>query len=196
MELGMPVATNWEACQTQINSDGFTYFPLKHLSPRLHQIIELRNTLGLRSPVHTLSRLLNPCDARCVIQGIFHPGYRPVHQLAAQSLGYQRVDVIKGEAGEIERNPDIPCLVQSVREGDLSDTTWPALFSKRHTKETELSVSELVSLWRGHSKHEYGEAAVIGTCAIALALLGKAETQNQAQEMAQDFWSQRNKSFL
>ncbi|RLP56004.1 MAG: glycosyl transferase family protein [Ketobacter sp.] len=195
-ELGLPIAENWHDCQQQVNRQGFTYFPLRNLSPRLHQIIELRNTLGLRSPVHTLSRLLNPCNARCIIQGIFHPGYRPVHQLAAQALGYKRVDVIKGEAGEIERNPDIPCLVQSVRNGEVQDKTWPALFNKRHVKETDFTIGNLVSLWRGQSEHEYGEASVIGTCAIAFTLLGKAESPPQAEEMARDVWSQRNKSFL
>lgn len=194
--LGLPVARQWDECHDHLATTGFTYFPLKHLSPRLHQIIELRNTLGLRSPVHTLSRLLNPCNAPCVIQGIFHPGYRPVHQLAAQTLGYQRVDVIKGEAGEIERNPDIPCLVQSVREGELIDETWPAMFSKRHVKETELSLEALVSTWHGKHEHEYGEAAVIGTCAIALKLLGRAESREDAECMARDLWAERDKTTI
>lgn len=195
-ELGLGVASTWSGCRQQLDLRGFTYFPLAHLSPTLHRIIELRNVMGLRSPVHTLSRLLNPCDAKAVIQGIFHPGYRPVHQIAAQALGYERVDVIKGEAGEIERNPDTECLVQSVRGGELLDETWPAMFSKRHVKESELDLKGFISVWRGDNCHEYGEAAVIGTTAIALKLLGKAETQSDAEAMALDLWAQRNKSFL
>ncbi|MCG8535923.1 MAG: glycosyl transferase family protein [Pseudomonadales bacterium] len=195
-DLGLPVAQSWNDCSSQLDSHNFTYFPLEHLCPKLHSIIELRNVMGLRSPVHTLSRLLNPCDSEHVIQGIFHPGYRPVHQVAAQALGYQSVDVIKGEAGEIERNPDIDCLVQSVRNGELSDETWPALFSKRHVKEDNLTIEHLVETWQGKREHEYGEAAVIGTTAIALKLLGKAESQPRANEMAQDLWHQRNKTFI
>ncbi len=195
-ELGMGVATSWAECAEQLAERNFTYFPLEHLCPTLHRIIELRNVMGLRSPVHTLSRLLNPCDAPAVIQGIFHPGYRPVHQLAAQALDYSKVDVIKGEAGEIERNPDIECLVQSVRGGELFDETWPPLFSRRHVKESELDLSQFTAVWRGDQQHEYGEAAVTGTTAIALKLLGEADSQETAHEMALDLWAQRNKSLL
>jgi len=195
-ELGLGVAKSWAQCTQQLDQQGFSYFPLAHLCPKLHRIIELRNVMGLRSPVHTLSRLLNPCDAGAVIQGIFHPGYRPVHQLAAQALGYDKVDVIKGEAGEIERNPDADTLVQSVRGNELIDETWPALFSKRHMKESELELPELIAVWRGDKSHEYGEAAVTGTTALALKLLGKAKTQAEAQTMAQDLWAERNKSFI
>jgi len=195
-DLGFPVAGQWQECAGQLDSQGFSYFPLKNLCPRLHQIIELRNTLGLRSPVHTLSRLLNPADAPCVIQGIFHPGYRPVHQLTAQALGYSRVDVIKGEAGEIERNPDIECLVQSVRDNALVDATWPAHFSKRHVKEETLNLTTFVDVWRGKIRHEYGEAAVTGTLAIALMLLGRADTQEAAELLAQQLWQDRDRALL
>lgn len=192
--LGIPVATDWNSCAQQLDQQNFSYFPLRHLCPRLHDIIELRNIMGLRSPVHTLSRLLNPANAPCVIQGIFHPGYRPVHQLAAQALGYPRVDVIKGEAGEIERNPDIDCLVQSVRNGELVDETWPALFERRHVKEETLDLQHFINVWRGDAQHEYGEAAVIGTLAIALKLLGDADSQESAQTMAQALWEARDRS--
>ena len=193
-DLGIPVAQDWDSCRAQLDQQNFAYFPLRNLCPRLHQIIELRNIMGLRSPVHTLSRLINPANAPCVIQGIFHPGYRPVHQVAAQALGYPRVDVIKGEAGEIERNPDIECLVQSVRNGELVDETWPALFQRRHVKEESLDLQQFVAVWRGKAQHEYGEAAVTGTLAIALKLLGEADSQESAQDMANALWQARDRS--
>jgi len=50
-----------------------------------------------------------------------------------------------------------------------------------------------VSVWRGESHHEYGEGAVIGTLAIALKLLGEADTQSQAQALAQTLWDERDR---
>ena len=91
--------------------------------------------------------------------------------------------VIKGEAGEIERNPDIECLVQSVRNGELVDETWPALFKQRHVKEESLDLTTFVKVWRGELHHEYGEASVTGTLAIALKLLGQADSQEAAQTL-------------
>jgi hypothetical protein len=56
--------------------------------------------------------VLYPLNAPYSIQGIFHPGYRPVHQEAALLLNQAHMTVIKGEGGETERNPDMPCLAQ------------------------------------------------------------------------------------
>lgn len=199
--MGFSTASNAREAQHQLDTQGFCYFPLAQLSPELHRIIELRNTLGLRSPVHTLARLLNPCDAQTVMQGIFHPGYRPVHQEAAVSLanltpGYNAVAVIKGEAGEIERNPDSECLVQAVHQGQMVDTTWPALFSKRHVKEQTLDISVLKAVWEGDTHHEYGEAAIIGTLAIVLNTLDHSLSQDAAQEQATALWDNRARDFI
>lgn len=191
--LGLPTAQSWTDVTQQLEQYCFSYFPLQALCPTLHEMIDLRKVLGLRSPVHTLARLLNPANAPAVMQGIFHPGYRPVHQLAAQSLGYTRVAVIKGEAGETERNPDSECLVQSVINGELHDEVWPAMFAERHLKEEDLDLSRWRAVWRGET-HEYGEAAVIGTLAIALQALGKTENREAAEALAARWWSDRNRA--
>ena len=84
--LGIDYATSLQEAKRQIAKRRFSYLPLEYFCPRLYEIIELRPLMGLRSPVHTLVRLLNPFDAPYSIQGIFHPGYRPVHQEAALLL--------------------------------------------------------------------------------------------------------------
>lgn len=192
--LGITTANDWNSASKHLDTEAFCYFPLQALCPPLHQMIDLRRILGLRSPVHTLARLLNPAGAPFVMQGIFHPGYRPVHQLAAQALGYDNAAVIKGEAGETERNPDSDCLVQSVVDGQLVDETWPAMFAQRHLKELELDLQQWVNVWRGTTEHEYGAAAVVGTLAIALRLLKRAPTQSAAEQLAHTWWRERNKN--
>jgi hypothetical protein len=101
--------------------------------------------------------------------------------------------VLKGEGGETERNPDMDCLVQSVHKSALSEETWPALFSHRHVRPENLQPEQLVLLWQGKSEDEFAEASVIGTAAVALKLLNKADNQAQAQRLATDFWLQRDK---
>ena len=39
--------------------------------------------MGLRSPIHTLARLINPFNAKATLQAIFHPAYRTSHQHSA-----------------------------------------------------------------------------------------------------------------
>lgn len=189
--LGLSPATSIQQAQQQLEQRRFSYLSLEHFCPKLHEIIELRPLLGLRSPVHTLVRLLNPFNAQYSIQGIFHPGYRPVHQQASALL-QQDSAVLKGEGGETERNPDVDCLVQSVHHGELSDENWPALFSHRHVKAEQLEPEQLALLWQGKIQDDFAEAAIIGTAAVALKLIGKADSQSQAHQLASEYWMKRD----
>lgn len=192
-ELGLNVSSNFTDAQKAIEQNNFAYMDLEHLCPKLHQIIQLRPILGLRSPVHTLSRMINPLNAPYMMQGIFHPGYHPTHQLAGIILKQPHMAVIKGDGGEIERNPDMKCLVQSVHEGQMIDEEWPPMFKKRHVKDETLNVTNLIALWRDEIEYEYGTAAVIGTTAITLKMMGKANTIEDAEALAQKMWHNRPK---
>lgn len=183
-------ATLGEAAQ-DIGRSGFAYIALEKFCPVLHHLIELRALLGLRSPVHSVARMLNPLNAAVQLQGIFHPGYRDIHQHAALLLEQPHMAVLKGEGGEIERNPDAPCLVQSVRQGVEHAEEWPAMFAARHLKDESMDVRRLPALWRGEIMDEYGEAAVIGTAAIALRALGEADGIATAEAQAAELWKRR-----
>jgi len=191
--LGLKCATLLLMPNSNLNNSISVIYRWSNFCPKLHEIIELRPMLGLRSPVHTLVRLLNPFDAEHSIQGIFHPGYRPVHQQAAALLNQPHMAVLKGEGGETERNPDMECLVQSVHNGELSDENWPALFTHRHVKPELLEPEQLALIWQGKVEDDFAQASIIGTAAIALKLLGKADTQEQAQQLASDYWLGRDK---
>ncbi len=190
----------FNSCQTMdevkqsINKHNFAYMDIEHLCPAMHKIIELRPFLGLRSPVHTVSRMLDPFNADYNVEGIFHPGYRPMHQEAALLLDMKHVAVVKGDGGEIERNPDMACLVQSVHDGELSDEEWPPMFARRHMRDDEMNSDRLVGLWNGNIEDEYGEAAVYGTLAIALKLMGRAESMSDAEKQAKAMWDARSKT--
>lgn len=191
--FGLEAATTVDQVKNQLLSQNFSYLSLEHICPKLHEIIELRPILGLRSPVHTLVKLLNPFNANYSIQGIFHPSYRSVHQQAAALLQQPHAAVLKGEGGETERNPDMECLVQSVHNGEIIDETWPALFPFRHVRPESLEPEQLTLVWQGKSNDEFAEASVIATAAVALKLLGKAECQKHAQQLANELWFQRDK---
>ncbi|HIF54128.1 MAG: glycosyl transferase family protein [Methylococcales bacterium] len=189
--LGYQCASSMDEAVMQINENNFSYLSLEHICPKLYDMINLRPIMGLRSPVHTLVRLLNPLNASHTIQGIFHPSYRQVHQKAALLLNQSSMAVIKGEGGETERNPDMDCLVQSVKNQQLSDEHWPALFARRHVKSENLDPQQLADLWQGKIRDEFAEATIIGTTAIALKLINKAASQQQAHDLATSLWLQR-----
>ncbi|NOY67203.1 MAG: glycosyl transferase family protein [Gammaproteobacteria bacterium] len=193
-KFGITGCKTMKDVKNSIASHNFAYMDIEYLSPLMHKIIELRPFLGLRSPVHTVSRMLDPFSADYVIQGIFHPGYRPMHQEAALLLGMKHVAVVKGDGGEIERNPDMACLVQSVSNETMSDEEWPPMFPKRHMRDDEMDTDRLIGLWNGTVTDEYGDAAVIGTIAITLKLMGRADSIKTAESLASEMWQTRQKN--
>jgi len=192
--LELPVCNDWCEVNAALTSTHFAYLSLDTVCPPLGEIIGLRNVLGLRSPVHTLSRLLNPVDAPYVMQAIFHPAYRESHQHAAAQLGYRNSCVIKGEGGEIERNPDGLCLAKQIVDGVLTEEEWPALFPQRHAPEEAFDLDHFLAVWRGEVGHEYGEMAVIGTIALTLRVLQRADSQEQALQLATAWWQDRHQA--
>lgn len=189
--LGITPARTWDEAAQHLAARNFAYMSLPDLQPRLAELINLRRLLGLRSPVHTLCRLLNPCQAPYVLQGIFHPPYKYTHQQAALLLEQPHCAVLKGEGGEIERNPDSVCEVLTVHGGETAVEMWPAFFATRHIKDEVMDVQRLQAVWQGREEDEYGAAAIIGTAAIALKLLGRAETLMAAEDLARKLYLER-----
>ena len=186
--LDIPLCRSWQQVADALDSHHVAFTPLGAWAPQLQRMIDLRNTLGLRSPIHSLARILNPLQARVGLQSIFHPGYQAVHREASQLLG-DRVVVIKGEGGEIEVNPDGACHLYGSENGSNWDEEWPALSAQRHVKPERLDPTELLAFWRGEQDDDYGRLAVLSSMALALrALGGPRET---AFEKAECIWQQR-----
>lgn len=190
--LGLPLCSDLDEAAKQVEVRNFAFIELENFSPKLKEILNLRSLFGLRSPINTLLRMINPLRAPYLMQGIFHPGYREIHQQAAVLLKQPYMAVFKGEGGETERNPDSACPVLTVHEGELNEETWPAKFPRRHLRDEQMDLTPLPRLWRGEIIDEYATAAVIGTTAIALRLLGRAGSTDNAELLAAEMWEGRN----
>ena len=194
--LGIAPAESLADAAQRLQRSQFAFVSLRHLQPTLHDFMGLKPILGLRSPIHTVVRLLNPLRAPAMIQGVFHPGYHDVHQDAAVLLGQPCAAVVKGDGGEAERNPDNPCRVKWAVQGKQFEEDWPAMFATRHPKDETMDVSRLAAVWKGEAHDEYGEAAVVGTLAIALKAVGEADTVDAAQALAAKLWATRPVAWL
>ena len=190
-ELAIPLCRNWQSVQETLNTDNLAFIPLQDWAPQLQRMIDLRNTLGLRSPIHSLARILNPLKARCGLQSIFHPGYQSVHREASGLLGDTSI-VVKGDGGEIEINPDANSHLYGTTAGVSWDEEWPALSAQRHVKPATLDPAHLKAVWRGDVEDNYPQLALLST--MALALRGLGTPREQAFELAKSYWDNRNKS--
>ena len=192
-DLGYSICQNEDDVALQLQAKNFAYIPLDVISPILSDLIALRNVMGLRSPIHTLARLINPFNAKATLQAIFHPAYRNSHQQTAFQLGYLNSAVIKGEGGEFERNPDAKTLICGVKQGELYELELPKLTADRSPIEEDLNLDLFKAVWQGQQNHDYGEVAVVETMAIALFTMNACQSFEEAQIKASTMWKNRCK---
>ena len=189
--LDIARAHDWPTASAALDQHNLAFAYLGDWLPPLQRMIDLRNTLGLRSPIHSLARVINPLSARCGLQSIFHPGYQAVHREASRLLGDHAI-VIKGEGGEIEVNPDATTQLFGTQDGAAWDEEWPALSPQRHVKPDSLQPDRLLAVWRGEEADAYGRLAILATMALALRGLGLQREQAFAE--AEKRWVERDKS--
>ena len=197
VHLGIPVAASLVEAARHVEQNNFAFVSLQDFCPQVMELMELRPVFGLRSAVHTFSRMLNPFEAPCMLQGVFHPGYMDIHRDAAIELGQPRMSVFRGEGGEIERRPNKPCGVVAVHAGIAEEERWPAMLPDPHTQQdSDMSLQRLGGVWRGEIEDDYATAAVTGTLAIALKALGEAASIEEAQARADAIWAARDRARL
>jgi anthranilate phosphoribosyltransferase len=170
----------------------FAYLPLEALSSQMAGLLRMRRLFGLRSPVNTAARLLNPGDAPAAVDGVFHPPYLAVHLGVAELLGRHRLFVLKGGGGEAERVPLKPAtgwlwdkvegrseIALTARDG-LAPLTpavdTPALFA---------------SVWRGEVAPPTVVATITATIGLGLIALGWAASAEAADIEAERIWRNR-----
>ena len=192
--LGLPLAGSLTEAAEQIRATNFAYLPLRVLSPKLQDIIELKNIIGLRSPVNTFSRMINPFSAPYEIHTVFHPNYRDVHLETSLLLGQAHMAVFKGEGGEAERRPHKPVLVQSLCFGEKVEEEWPPMVDNSTAPKDEvMDLGRLKGVWNGEIEDGYAASAVTGTIAIVLRLMQRADGIDEAQSAARKMWLERDR---
>jgi anthranilate phosphoribosyltransferase len=194
--LGFPSATNFDEAAAHIARRRFAYMPIERISPRLADMMALKSILGLRSPIHTLARGLNPIGAGATLNGVFHPGYVAIHRDAAIALREPRALVFRGDGGESERRPAKPCETMLIEDGRSEETRWPPLLDIQPGPEEAIDPGRLEAVWRGAERDEYGEASVVGTVALALFAMGVETKPAEAQSRAQALWAARDRGAL
>lgn len=170
------------------------YDPLEALCPIAFDLLNLRDTFGLRSCINTVLRMWNPSRAPVSVQGVFHPSYRSLQAQAAQFLGQRDLAIIKGGGGEFERHPSKDIAVYGLRDGAHIDGAATALVAQtRRLHDVDAHVDPR-ALWHGTAKDDFGVATVTGTAALALYALKAAPTQADADHMARTLWDARHQT--
>ena len=183
-ELGIAPSGSAAAAEAALDNTGFAFVPLEALSPGLADLLALRGVLGLRSPLNTACRLLDPAGASASVDGVFHPAYLELHVGAGNLLG-RHVSVLKGGGGEAEWSGIKALSVHSTTGEQL----WEPLLSG--VKVTSMTPADLVAVWQGRVVDPAAEAAVIGTAAIALSTVTGSLSPEDAVANVRKVWANK-----
>ncbi len=187
-EAGIPVVTDIAGISPALDQTGIVYIRLEDLSPSVFDLLNLRNVLGLRSCINTVSRMLNPGSAAASVQGVFHPSYRLLQADAAQLLGWRALSVIKGGGGEFERNPAKSIVGFGLRGGEVWSANLTAqLADARRLSDGPAPETTLRGLLNGTQADAFAQAVVLGTAEIALDTLGIGDPADAAKTL----WANR-----
>jgi len=201
-QLGLPVAADWQAVGEQLAAHNLSYLPLQAFCAPLQDIMNLKHLLGLRSPVNTLARMINPLGAPASIQSIFHPAYARIHQQADQLLGQPRALVFKGESGEVEIKPQADTGLHRFIGGQSSELKIPRTSAGRVAPVAAPATGPLRALWRdadadGSGRDTaYGLQATLATAAAGLLVLRPELDIAQASAAALELWRERDRERL
>lgn len=189
--LGLSAAATPGQAAERMDRTNFAYMTLGAFAPAMQRIMDLKRVLGLRSPLHTVGRLLNPSRAPFTLSAVTHPPYLPLQQGASLLLGQPRMATFKGEGGEAERRPEKSCDVHYVAEGLAGAEEWPAMTGGPRPHAEHLDIGELAKIWGEDAADPTALAAIGGTMAIALKYAGRATSQEGALDQAMTLWRNR-----
>ena len=175
-----------------LRTDRFAYLPVREMAPAVERLLDMRRLFGLRSPVNTAARLLNPANAPFGVDGVFHPPYIEVHLGVAERMRRQRLLVLKGGGGEAERVPLKPGVARALGPGggaaDARSAGGGRVAGPSGGQDTP---DGFAAVWNGDAAPETPLATIQATIALGLLATGRAHDPAQAMADAASIWAQR-----
>ena len=162
------------------------------MAPALDRLLDMRRLFGLRSPVNTAARLLNPADAPFGVDGVFHPPYIDVHLGVAERMDRRRLLVLKGGGGEAERVPLKPTTASVWdRETGRRGTRASGVKGLRPHPPASDTTEAFAAVWSGETTPETPLATIRATIGLALLAMGRTDDPSPGDGDAATIWAQR-----
>ncbi|MDC0609519.1 glycosyl transferase family protein [Vibrio sp.] len=110
-----------------LDTSNIAYLKLSTFAPQAERMIGWKARYGLRTPINTVVRALNPGGAKVGVRGSFHPGFQQLHAEVEDEIGLTSHAVIsfKGVSGESEYNPKVSQTVWLSKETGVESLYWP-----------------------------------------------------------------------
>lgn len=195
-KLGLVVCNSKGQLKHELETNHFAYMPLAEIDESLGAMMDLKYVLGLRSPVNTVVRMMNPFFANNSVHGVFHRGYDQLHLAACEQLGDASVLVFRGGNGEAEVNPERDVTLGKWQDGMATWSDWPKAEKEHKRLKDNLDLSRLTDHWRGDQLDQFGGQAVRQTVASVAGLLYGVSSHEECLVLADDIWARRDKGYF
>lgn len=175
-----------------LSKAGVAYIGVERYLPVMHEMLELRRKMGLRTCFHTMARLVNPFGSTHQMVGISHARTFEKFAVASHALGFEKVVSFRGMEGEAEVNPlghTIGYTLEAdgrVSEFDIDPASLGIPKASRQalmTDSPEQSAAMLRDALIGKGAEIHREAIAL-TAAAGLLAANKADTLPAALEAA------------
>lgn len=194
--LGLPICHSRMEVKQSIELNNFAYMPLVDINHTLSDMMNLKYTLGLRSPVNTVVRMMNPFVAAHSVHGVFHTGYDILHVSACEKLNDPSVLIFRGGNGEAEVNPEREVTLWKWQNKLASSTSWAKAEKEHKRLKNNLDLSRLTDHWGGEDIDQFGDQAVRQTIASVAGLIYGVIPHEECLALADEIWSKRDKNWL
>lgn len=192
----LPLCHTFGDVKEALDKHLFSYIALENIDSTLSEMMDLKYTLGLRSPVNTVVRMMNPFSAKHSVHGVFHPGYDTLHIEASEQLKDTSVLVFRGGNGEAEVNPERDVTLLKWQNGVSSETSWLKAEKEHKRLKDNLDFSRLTEHWNGEYIDQFGEQAVRQTLASVAGLVYGLSSHEECLLLADEIWSKRDTKLL
>ncbi|MEZ9156815.1 glycosyl transferase family protein [Vibrio lentus] len=174
--VGVRRAADPQDAKLILEADGIAYLPLANFAPEAQTMIGWKHRYGLRTPINTVVRALNPGGGRLGLRGSFHPGFPQLHAEVEHVIGNKSHSVIsfKGMNGESEYNPKVSQTVWMSSPEKVESFYWEG------TMNTELSIPRECVLGTPEDEMELMANSVVDSMTAILF----AETHDKAEAYA------------
>ncbi|MBR9787438.1 MAG: glycosyl transferase family protein [Vibrionaceae bacterium] len=125
-QLNIQKAHSTEEAKRILEKENIVYLPLSVFAPKAENMIGWKNRYGLRTPINTVVRALNPGQAIIGVRGSFHPGFQQLHAEVEHEIGQTRHAVVsfKGQSGESEYNPKVSQTIWLSQTSGVTSHYW------------------------------------------------------------------------
>lgn len=123
----VPLASDADHAELLLQTGNIAYLPLSAFAPQAELMMSWKNRYGLRTPINTVVRALNPGGAEIGLRGSFHPGFQQLHAEVEHVIGKTAHAVVsfKGQSGESEYNPKVSQTVWLSQTDGVHSYYWP-----------------------------------------------------------------------